>query len=98
MTHLQKGLTENLTVTFVMCVDRCKCNGHGSSCELVRDQTLKDQLICKCEHFTNGPNCDECLPFYNDRPWARANEKDANECLRECLHFSLYQVSVNLFH
>ncbi|PVD22260.1 hypothetical protein C0Q70_18068 [Pomacea canaliculata] len=59
----------------------CKCNGHGSSCELVRDQTLKDQLVCKCEHYTNGPNCDECLPFYNDRPWARANEKDANECL-----------------
>lgn len=59
---------------------RCKCNGHGSSCEIVRDQNLEDQLVCYCEHFTTGPDCGQCLPFYNDRPWSRATERDANEC------------------
>ncbi|XP_046546813.1 LOW QUALITY PROTEIN: laminin subunit gamma-1-like [Haliotis rubra] len=60
---------------------RCKCNGHGSECKQVTSQGLEDELICTCEHNTQGPDCGECLPFYNDIPWARATESDAHECL-----------------
>ncbi|KAL4219663.1 Laminin-type epidermal growth factor-like domai [Mactra antiquata] len=56
---------------------RCKCNGHASSCEIAPNR----ELICECQHNTTGPDCNICKPFYNDRPWARATEEDAMECL-----------------
>ena len=42
---------------------------------------------CLCQHGTDGPNCETCLPDHNSRPWRRATQNDANECLRE-LKFS----------
>lgn len=59
---------------------RCKCNGHAASCEWARDQDLRDTLRCKCEHNTEGVDCERCQPFYNDRPWGRATENNPNEC------------------
>lgn len=56
---------------------RCKCNGHASRCILTgRDA----QLTCDCKHNTAGRDCERCKPFYFDRPWGRATERDANEC------------------
>ncbi|XP_050394037.1 laminin subunit gamma-1 [Patella vulgata] len=62
---------------------RCQCNGHANQCYTITTQGLQDQQICRCEHNTTGPNCQECLPFFNDRPWSRAYETEANEC-RPC--------------
>ena len=61
---------------------RCKCNGHASRC--LKDKEGK--LVCDCKHNTEGPECDRCKPFHYDRPWQRANAREANECLREYLH------------
>ncbi|GJQ78719.1 putative laminin subunit [Trypoxylus dichotomus] len=59
---------------------RCKCNGHASECinSHARDGTVT--RVCKCEHNTAGPDCNECLPFYNDAPWGRASERNVHEC------------------
>ncbi|XP_075949707.1 netrin 2 isoform X2 [Anarhichas minor] len=77
---------------------RCKCNGHGSRC--LKDKEGK--LVCDCKHNTEGPECDRCKPFHYDRPWQRANAREANECLpcncnlhaRRCrFNMELYKLS-----
>ncbi|KAL0271592.1 UNVERIFIED_CONTAM: hypothetical protein PYX00_008641 [Menopon gallinae] len=56
---------------------RCKCNGHASRCI---PTGRNGQLSCDCKHNTAGRDCERCKPFYFDRPWGRATERDANEC------------------
>uniref|UniRef100_A0A8C3R6C4 Laminin subunit gamma 3 n=1 Tax=Cyanoderma ruficeps TaxID=181631 RepID=A0A8C3R6C4_9PASS len=56
---------------------RCKCNGHASEC--APDEA--GQLVCVCQHHTAGTDCERCLPFYQDRPWARGTAEAAHECL-----------------
>ena len=40
---------------------------------------------CECEHNTQGVDCNECKPLYNNKPWSFATSEDAHECeMCEC--------------
>jgi netrin 1 len=66
---------------------RCKCNGHAARCDPgPGGGRSPGGLVCDCRHNTAGTDCERCKPFHYDRPWARATEKDANECIGELRH------------
>ena len=64
---------------------RCKCNGHASECIETVTNDGKSKLKCKCEHNTDGDDCQKCLPLFNDTPWKRATRFSANPCSRKLL-------------
>ena len=75
---------------------RCKCNGHANKCVESTGLNGERKKVCECKHFTDGPDCDKCLPFYNDAPWGRATSKTAHECKRN-IHKLLLVNSLTYF-
>lgn len=55
---------------------QCFCNGHASNCS----GSPTEGFVCDCEHNTAGPDCDECLPFYQDKPWSPATVNNPATC------------------
>ncbi|XP_078675414.1 usherin-like isoform X2 [Branchiostoma floridae x Branchiostoma belcheri] len=60
---------------------RCICYGHASSCDMEQDT-----YVCRCleTSFTQGNNCEECQPLYNDKPFRHGDNLNAYNC-RPCL-------------
>lgn len=69
----------------------CFCHGHANRCTPQSPlpgaphgpaSSLQVHEVCVCQHNTAGPNCERCAPFYNNRPWAPADDRDPHECQR----------------
>ena len=52
-----------------------------------------DRLVCDCKHNTAGDECERCKDFHYDRPWARATQRDANECVGKISRFTFVSSS-----
>jgi len=51
----------------------CNCNLHSEECQFdasrYEETNGESGGVCKnCNHFTTGPNCEQCLPFYYQDP------------------------------
>jgi len=51
----------------------CNCNYHSEECQFdasrYEETNGESGGVCKnCNHFTTGPNCEQCLPFYYQDP------------------------------
>ncbi len=95
-------------IMFELFIDEC-CFGFSCSCNLharycYYEETLKETM-CQCEHNTQGKNCEQCKPLYNNREWQAGSYTPVsplpmgtpNECQSEycpvyCAHLSrVYQ-------
>ncbi|ELW55473.1 Usherin [Tupaia chinensis] len=56
---------------------RCQCHGHADSCD--RTGQLY-RCLCSQESFTEGLQCDRCLPLYNDKPFRQGDQVHAFNC------------------
>ena len=52
---------------------RCRCSGHAAECSAAG-------LCLNCQHNTTGDHCEQCLPLFNDRPFARGLPGIQNGC------------------
>ncbi|GFT24271.1 laminin subunit alpha [Trichonephila clavipes] len=50
---------------------RCVCHGFAESCDLTDPQDPY-KLLCRCQHNTCGPQCEQCCPGFQQKKWRHA--------------------------
>ncbi|XP_052767673.1 usherin-like isoform X2 [Mya arenaria] len=58
-------------------IARCECHGHAATCNHTE---LPYQCNCLPESHTQGRQCGECMPLYNNKPFRRGTQTDAFDC------------------
>ncbi|XP_068088985.1 usherin isoform X3 [Hyperolius riggenbachi] len=63
---------------------RCNCHGHATACD-----TSVSPYKCMCDvtSYTDGNNCDRCLPLFNNKPFRQGDQVNAFNC-RPCLCYN----------
>uniref|UniRef100_A0A8B9DBN8 Usherin n=1 Tax=Anser cygnoides TaxID=8845 RepID=A0A8B9DBN8_ANSCY len=56
---------------------RCNCHGHADNCDTAMEPY---RCLCVKESYTEGNNCDHCLPLYNDKPFHPGDQVHAYNC------------------
>ncbi|XP_055465169.1 usherin [Psammomys obesus] len=56
---------------------RCQCHGHAETCDTTRTPY---RCLCSPHSFTEGHQCDRCLPLYNDKPFRSGDRVHAFNC------------------
>uniref|UniRef100_A0A663LW22 Usherin n=1 Tax=Athene cunicularia TaxID=194338 RepID=A0A663LW22_ATHCN len=56
---------------------RCNCHGHADNCDTAMEPY---RCLCLKESYTEGNNCDRCLPLYNDKPFRPGDQVHAYNC------------------
>ncbi|XP_055581897.1 usherin [Falco cherrug] len=56
---------------------RCNCHGHADNCDTAMEPY---RCLCVTESYTEGNNCDRCLPLYNDKPFRPGDQVHAYNC------------------
>jgi hypothetical protein len=64
-------------VSDISVLGRVACFGHAGSYVL---EASSLQRTCQCSHFTQGSNCDACLPMYNDDSFKSGDDLNSHEC------------------
>ncbi|XP_072265966.1 usherin isoform X2 [Pyxicephalus adspersus] len=59
---------------------RCNCHGHANSCDT---SVSPYKCVCDVNSYTDGNNCDRCLPLFNDKSFRQGDHVNAFNC-RPC--------------
>ncbi|XP_075719450.1 usherin [Rhinoderma darwinii] len=57
---------------------RCNCHGHANSCDT---SVSPYKCLCDTKSFTDGDNCDRCLPLFNNKPFHQGDHVNAYNCV-----------------
>ncbi|XP_070688414.1 usherin [Pempheris klunzingeri] len=59
---------------------RCECHGHADHCDT---SVTPYRCLCLPESHTEGNNCHQCAPLYNDKPFRSGDQLQPMNC-RSC--------------
>ncbi|CAM2096241.1 unnamed protein product [Caretta caretta] len=56
---------------------RCNCHGHADHCDT---SNTPYRCLCSKDSYTQGDNCERCLPLYRDKPFHPGDQVQAYNC------------------